>query len=108
MVTDVGHWIEVCLQQSAQSRIVLRRHKERFPSGSITGFMRLFCILDKLALLDHRVQLAALILRNTCLKLAWLTLLTIIYIPITFDRSVRVLSPLLATWNTARRRTASF
>jgi hypothetical protein len=73
MVIDVGHWIEVCREQFAQSRIVLDGYKERFPSGSITGFVRLFCILDKLALLDHRVQLAALILRNTCLKLAWLT-----------------------------------
>jgi hypothetical protein len=108
MVTDVSHWIEVCRKQFAQSRIVLGRHKERFPSGSITRFVRLFCVLDKLALLDHRVKLAALILRNTCLKLAWLTSLADTHVPIAFDKSVRVLSPLLATWNMARRRTASF
>jgi hypothetical protein len=65
MVVDVGHWIEVSREQFAQGRIVLRGHKERFPSGSITGFVRLFCICDKLALLDHRVQFTALILGNT-------------------------------------------
>jgi hypothetical protein len=75
MVADVGHWIEVSCEQFAQSRIVMRRHKERFPSGSITGFVRLFCIRNELALLDHRVQLTALILRNTWWKLAMTTLL---------------------------------
>jgi hypothetical protein len=108
MVVDVGHWIEVCREQFAQSRIVLSGHKERFPSGSITGFVRLFCILDKFAFLDHCVKLAALGLRNTCLKLAWLTSLADTHVPITFDKSVRVLIPLLATWKIARRRTASF
>jgi hypothetical protein len=65
MVADVGHWIEVSREQFAQSRIVLRGHKERFPSGSITGFVRLCCIRNKIALLDHRMQLTALVLRNT-------------------------------------------
>jgi hypothetical protein len=60
MMADVGHWIEVSREQVAQSRIVLRGHKERFPGGSITGFVRFFCIRNK-----HRVQLTALVLRNT-------------------------------------------
>jgi hypothetical protein len=39
MVADVGHGIEVRLEQLAYGDIVVHRHKQCFPSGPITGFV---------------------------------------------------------------------
>lgn len=66
VVADVHHWVGIDLEQLANSRAILHRHKQRFPSGSITALMRLSCLCNKLALLDHRVHSASLLWLDTC------------------------------------------
>jgi len=64
MVADVGHGVEVCLEQLAYGRVILHRHKQCFPSGSITRFVRFLCVRDEVVPSHHRVKLTGSILRN--------------------------------------------
>jgi hypothetical protein len=64
MVADVGHGIEVSLEQLAYGCIFLYRHKECFPSGPITRFVRFLCVRDEIVLSHHSVELTGSILRD--------------------------------------------
>jgi len=58
----VGHGVEVGLEQLANGRFILHRHKQCFPSGPITRFVRFLCIRDEVVPPDHLVKLTGSIL----------------------------------------------
>lgn len=64
MMADVGHGVEVGLEQLAYGRVILHRHEQCFPSGPITRFVRFLCVRDKIVPSHHRVKLTGSILRD--------------------------------------------